>query len=167
MDRITSSKPDVVARTIDLRLKGSDLYVARLGNCHMDPTPSPKPPPIKPVPAPPALPKPQPTSLHDELTQLSRTPSPSRGTPATAEMHTQKPEIRASRPCYRCVAAMHAVGIKRVFWTNADGEWECAKVREMVDSLDGFPGHDDGGVTGKGVFVTKHELLMLKRVMGF
>lgn len=63
---------------------------------------------------------------------------------------------------------MHAVGIKRVFWTNVDGKWEGAKVRDLVEALavgDGEPGHDDGGV--KGVFVTKHEVLMLKRIMGF
>ena len=62
---------------------------------------------------------------------------------------------------------MHAVGIKRVFWKNADGEWEGAKVRDLVDALEngnGEPGHGDGGK--KGVFVTKHEVLMLKRTMG-
>ena len=61
---------------------------------------------------------------------------------------------------------MHAVGIKRVFWTNVDGEWEGAKVRDLVDALEmgqGEPGHDDGG--DKGVFVTKHEVLMLRRAM--
>jgi hypothetical protein len=82
-----------------------------------------------------------------------------------------KPEVRASRPCYRCVSAMHAVGIKRVFWTNADGEWEGAKVRDLVEALEkGIEGDGDGPGTGqeiKGVFVTKHEVLMLKRVMGF
>jgi hypothetical protein len=63
---------------------------------------------------------------------------------------------------------MHAVGIKRVFWTNADGDWEGAKVRELVEALEmgeDEPGNDDGG--DKGFFVTKHEVLMLKRVMGF
>lgn len=62
---------------------------------------------------------------------------------------------------------MHAVGIKRVFWTNADGELEGAKVRELVDALEmgeSEPGLDDGG--DKGVFITKHEVLMLKRIMG-
>jgi len=82
-----------------------------------------------------------------------------------------KPEIRASRPCYRCVSAMHAVGIKRVFWTNADGEWEGAKVRDLVEALEkGIEGDGDGPGTGqenKGVFITKHEVLMLKRIMGF
>jgi len=63
---------------------------------------------------------------------------------------------------------MHSVGIKRVFWTNAAGEWEGAKVRELVEALEnggGLPGKDDGG--DMGVFVTKHEVLMIKRLMGF
>jgi hypothetical protein len=34
-----------------------------------------------------------------------------------------------------------------------------------VEALDMEPGHDDGG--DKGIFVTKHEVLMLKRIMGF
>jgi hypothetical protein len=68
---------------------------------------------------------------------------------------------------------MHAVGIKRVFWTNADGEWEGAKVRDLVEALEkGIEGDGDGdgpgtGQENKGVFVTKHEVLMLKRIMGF
>lgn len=65
---------------------------------------------------------------------------------------------------------MHAVGIKRVFWTTQDGLWEGAKVRDLVEALEvGVEG--EGGVgTGqesKGVFVTKHEVLMLKRTMAF
>jgi len=70
---------------------------------------------------------------------------------------------------------MHAVGIRRVFWTTQDGEWEMAKVRDLVDALEvGIDGEDnsDGegigtGQESKGVFVTKHEVLMLKRTMGF
>jgi hypothetical protein len=65
---------------------------------------------------------------------------------------------------------MHAVGIKRVFWTNVSGEWEGAKVRDLVEALEG--GGDEkasgeGAKVDKGVFVTKHEVLLLKRVMGF
>jgi hypothetical protein len=67
---------------------------------------------------------------------------------------------------------MHAVGIKRVFWTNATGEWEGAKVRDLVDALEkGIEGDDEispgTGQENKGIFVTKHEVLMLKRIMGF
>lgn len=38
-----------------------------------------------------------------------------------------------SRPCYRCVSYMHSVGIKRVFWSNCEGKWESAKLRDLVD----------------------------------
>ena len=62
---------------------------------------------------------------------------------------------------------MDSVGIKRVFWTNDGGSWEGAKVRDLVDALD----NSMGGVAssapmGNGIFVTKHEVLMLKRQMG-
>jgi hypothetical protein len=74
---------------------------------------------------------------------------------------------------------MHAIGIKRVFWTIASGEWEGAKVRDLIDTLE-VNGSDDccggkGGGRSKdhnetkktlGAFVTKHEVLMLRRVMG-
>jgi hypothetical protein len=62
---------------------------------------------------------------------------------------------------------MHSVGIKRVFWTKDSGEWEGAKVRDLVDALNGT--FDDDGCEPKdkpGIFVTKHEVLMLRRVMG-
>jgi len=63
---------------------------------------------------------------------------------------------------------MHAVGIKRVFWTNDDGDWEGGKVAKLIDALDG--GGDEGGCgggpMGNGIFVTKHEVLMMKRLMG-
>jgi hypothetical protein len=167
-----NTKPSVAARTKDLRLKGSDLYVARLGNCktsskHSKDHPA---PPIIPA-SPPSSPKSSPTSLYDELSLLSRTPSPPSYTPASSE-NPHKPEIRASRPCYRCVSAMHACGIKRVFWTNQDGEWEGAKVRDLVEALEGGGGEEasaggEGAKVDRGVFVTKHEVLLLKRVMGF
>ena len=168
----TTTKPNIAARIKDLRLKGSDLYVARLGSCNVAP---PLPPQSKSKyvasspdpPSPKSSPNPEPSSLYDELSPLSRTPSPPTVSTAKATAIKNKPEIRASRPCYRCMSAMHAVGIKRVFWTNADGEWEGAKVRELVEALEmggGEPGHDDSG--DKGIFVTKHEVLMLKRMMG-
>jgi hypothetical protein len=45
---------------------------------------------------------------------------------------------------------MADVGIKRVFWTNSEGQWECSKVRELMSAI------RDG--TGE-IFVTKFEVL--------
>lgn len=78
---------------------------------------------------------------------------------------------------------MQAVGVKRVFWTGADGGWEGGKVRDLVEGLEraglssaGGEGGERGMGNGKeegvgvgagtGVFVTKHEVLMLRRLMG-
>ena len=65
---------------------------------------------------------------------------------------------------------MHSVGIKRVFWTNDAGEWEGGKVRDLMDALDNTmesaANGNQGGPMVNGVFVTKHEVLMLKRLMG-
>jgi len=172
----SSTKPNTAARTKDLRIKGSDLYVARLGTSHKTPSKKGKSPPSESpeLPLPPVLPKSPPASLHDELSPISRSVSPSTTSKASPDDDI-RPEIRTSRPCYRCVSAMHAVGIRRVFWTTQDGEWEMAKVRDLVDALEvGIDGEDnsDGegigtGQESKGVFVTKHEVLMLKRTMGF
>ncbi|KAK5169469.1 uncharacterized protein LTR77_005445 [Saxophila tyrrhenica] len=165
------------------RLKGADIYVTRLGWCK-GPAQTPRTraaPAVAPVEA-----HPSPTdsedlssstssltsgSLHDEL--INRDPSPSPSTqpkPADTAGNTQL--VRASRPCYRCISYMHSVGIKRVFWTNDAGEWEGGKVRDLVDALDcsmesvAAGEGDKGGPMGNGVFVTKHEVLMLKRMMG-
>lgn len=104
-------------------------------------------------------------SLHDELRNRSpRKPA----TPKPATQAVPREAIHDSRPCYRCISYMHAVGIKRVFWTNDVGEWEGGKVANLVDALDG--GMDGfgsgGGPMGNGVFVTKHEVLNMRRTMG-
>lgn len=63
---------------------------------------------------------------------------------------------------------MSSVGIKRVFWTTGAGTWENAKVRDLVDALDklGLEQPSNAAATLSNVFVTKHEVLMLRRTMG-
>jgi len=71
---------------------------------------------------------------------------------------------------------MHSVGIRRAFWTNDQGEWEGGKVRDLVDGMEGSMARNaEGGAGGvgagggpmeNGLFVTKHEVLMLRRLMG-
>lgn len=167
------SKASISARTKDLRLKGADIYVARLGHdckaCH-SPT-LPQPPRPSPSPAIPSHSSPK--SLHDELrlSAPSAPSNPSHASTVATSSTTTKPQIRASRPCHRCITHMHAAGIARAFWTNAQGEWEGAKVRDLMDALEGGSSSGSGeGEDGKGkdagVFVTKHEVLMLRRVMG-
>jgi len=66
-----------------------------------------------------------------------------------------------SRPCYRCISHMHAVGTKRVSWTNSDGEWEGAKVQQLVDIFDDpeIPAAKvNVGRNSKALFVTKHKV---------
>lgn len=104
-------------------------------------------------------------SLHDEL--IMKTPK-SEPLTSISEDFKRPPTPAESRPCYRCVAYMHSVGIKRVFWTNNDGKWEGAKVRDMIDQLDGTMHSDTDTTLGQaamGLFVTKHEVLMLRRLM--
>lgn len=62
---------------------------------------------------------------------------------------------------------MEWVGIRRVFWTNHDGDWEGGKVRDLVDAL-GLKEERVGVAddTSASMFVTKHEILMLRRQMG-
>ena len=163
------TKHSVTARTKDLRLKGSDLYVARLGSCQVTTSGSTKircrassTAPISPRPS-------TTSSLHDELSPMSHTTTPPRNV-ADGSDSNATPAFKVSRPCYRCVTAMHSVGIKRVFWTSHDGKWEGAKVRDLIDALEAggvCDGKDDieTGQQSKGIFVTKHEVLMLKRRM--
>lgn len=62
-----------------------------------------------------------------------------------------------------------------MFWTNAKGEWDGGKVRDLIDALevggpsvagDGSESGLTGGASGSEVFVTKHEVLMLRMTMG-
>ncbi|ROV99119.1 hypothetical protein VMCG_06624 [Cytospora schulzeri] len=104
-------------------------------------------------------------SLHDELIRKEVQPQP----PFTIHEDVQDhPAPAESRPCYRCVAYMHSVGIKRVFWTTNEGKWECAKVRDLIDQLDGTMQNETDtslGLPVPEVFVTKHEVLLLRRLM--
>jgi CRISPR/Cas system-associated protein Csm6 len=63
---------------------------------------------------------------------------------------------------------MASVGIKRVFWSDDKGGWEGAKVRDLVEVLDNMgsqqPSHASAALNS--MFVTKHEVLMLRRIMG-
>ena len=66
---------------------------------------------------------------------------------------------------YRCIAYMHAAGIKRVFWTNATGQWEGGKVRDFIDQMDRpvVSVADDGDTAAAAaVYVTKAEVVLMK-----
>lgn len=105
-------------------------------------------------------------SLHDELTCRNRKSVPLL---SSSEDVNAKSAPAESRPCYRCVAYMHSVGIKRVFWTTNEGKWEGAKIRDLVDQLEGTMQSETDTVLGLSipdVFVTKHEVLLLRRLMG-
>lgn len=173
-------------RQMDPRLAGADLYVARLGWCRGPATTKSAAfkrtePTVSTVDDPPAGPSSDeglprgltsssPGSLHDEL--FNREPSPGPSDHAAVAQSLDLSTVRASRPCYRCVSYMHSVGIKRVFWTNDAGAWEGGKVRDLVDAMDNSMENVAkgnavvGGPMGNGIFVTKHEVLMLKRAMG-
>lgn len=101
-------------------------------------------------------------SLHDELTCKGKeavTP-----TNCKPECTGNTRVVTESRPCYRCVSYMHSVGIKRVFWTTSEGQWEGAKIRDLVDQLEGAMATSDSSL-GLPVFVTKHEVLLMRRLM--
>ncbi|CAK1359835.1 unnamed protein product [Cercospora beticola] len=173
------------------RLQGADLYVVRIGWTGTSQIKPRKLKAARPLPpSPPANPddttedlllssvdslsslsitstKSATGSLHDELVNPEPSPSPSRAESAGHICSFDRDKIHASRPCYRCVAFMHKVGIRRVFWTNDAGTWEGDKVSALIDAMDsGMEDVANGGPTGNGVFVTKHEVLMLRRIMG-
>lgn len=103
-------------------------------------------------------------SLHDELKCKGKeSDSPITELGASQE----NPLVAESRPCYRCVSYMHSVGIKRVFWSTSEGKWEGAKVRDLIDQLEGTMASSDSslGLPIPDVFVTKHEVLLLRRLM--
>ncbi|KAK7525637.1 uncharacterized protein IWZ02DRAFT_498780 [Phyllosticta citriasiana] len=109
-------------------------------------------------------------SLHDQLTMLKKAaPGLARRGDSADDLSHPNCTIRASRPCYWCLSFMHNVGIKRVFWTNEEGSWEGAKVKCLIDELEGenFGAIGEaGGLEGGGVYVTKHEVPILRRLMG-
>jgi hypothetical protein len=159
----------VADRTKPARLRGADLYVARMGwkpisssNKSGDCCATSDVPYKIPL----NDPKPLSGSLHDEIL-ISPPPTPSSSSIPSPKAEKQ-PSVVSSRPCYRCVSYMHSVGIKRVFWTTDTGGWECAKIRDLVDGLDNLGAVDmsHAATALENLFVTKHEVLMLRRTMG-
>lgn len=159
--RIKHQSTSTLERTRNPRLNGADIYVARFGGFGKSArSKRPPPAPLKPEPdVPLSRCSSSEGSLHAEL--LNPFPKPDSRMARAETSPLDLVDVHASRPCYRCVSYMHSVGIRRVFWTTDDGEWEGAKVRDLVDALDG--GGEGGGC---GMFVTKHEVLMMRRLMG-
>jgi hypothetical protein len=163
--QISQSSRSSKGRTKSPRLNGADLYVVRLGwkvigsapICCAD---------SDPVPEPLRRPRPATGSLHDELLNPGLEKPPATKHPPSP--NEKLPTVLALRPCYRCISYMASVGIKRVFWTDDAGHWEGAKVRDLVDALDhlGSEPPSDANAALNSVFVTKHEVLMLRRMMG-
>ena len=150
-------------RTKSPWLNGADLYVVRLGwktasNSCCEETDAVG---ETAVPS-----RPSSGSLHDELVNpgLAKPAASKHPPPSKEKLLT----VLASRPGYRCISYMASVGIKCVFWTDDTGNWEGVKVRDLVDALDhlGSEPPSDANAALNSVFVTKHEVLMLRRMMG-
>jgi hypothetical protein len=110
-------------------------------------------------------PRPSIGSLHEELMNPYKKTTCFLTTNITAR--DKEPSVLLSRPCYRCISYMSRVGIKRVFWTTGTGIWQGAKVRDLVDAI-GKSGTEQlsiAAATLNNIFVTKHEVLMLRRTM--
>ncbi|KAJ4413961.1 hypothetical protein N0V82_008213 [Gnomoniopsis sp. IMI 355080] len=104
-------------------------------------------------------------SLHDELSCKVKKAARRADSPIDQPGEVDATKLVAeSRPCYRCISYMHSVGVKRVFWTTSEGKWEGAKVRDLVDHLEGAMVSSDNPID-LPVFVTKHEVLLLRRLM--
>ena len=119
-------------RTKNTRLNGADLYVVRLGSkscCEGLDTDTKIESPSEIL-----SPRSSTGSLYDELvhgntenTMSKRHPSPK---------IEKLPTILFSRPCHLCISYMASVGIKRAFWSDGSGNWDSAKVRDMIDGLE-------------------------------
>ncbi|KAL8791812.1 MAG: hypothetical protein Q9195_005621 [Heterodermia aff. obscurata] len=183
-NRILSKSYRNAERIKDSRLNGADLYVARLGRvrkfnddeCSCQPdkaddvngttTAGESREQLTAESSSTTRTQPMTGSLHDEL-RFPTPRKPSRAAPK-AESLVQQATATYSRPCYRCISYMHSAGVKRVFWTNAEGEWEGGKVRELADALEQPTSAGCSGSTssfgGGSVYMTKSEVLIMKRL---
>ncbi|KAK3329263.1 hypothetical protein B0H66DRAFT_17654 [Apodospora peruviana] len=134
--RARNTSRNVIDRKNHPKLVGADLYVARLANSSSKATSDPRDGDTSPgLLLPPGLSMPT-GSLHDELT-CKEEKCKSKQTVIRTDPGSSCRTAVESSPCYRCVCYMHSVGIKRVFWTYSEGKWEGAKIRDLVDMLEG------------------------------
>ncbi|KAM0703172.1 hypothetical protein Q7P35_009110 [Cladosporium inversicolor] len=137
------SRAEVNDRKKHPRLAGAYLYVTRLGwNNNNIAQPNPKKKFVKPS------------------AQVAALSSSSESDPGAFSLPSSASSTARS--------AILVLWIKRVFCTNDDGEWEGGKVARFIDALDGEADGAGcaGGPMGNGVFVTKHEVLMMRKKMG-
>jgi hypothetical protein len=164
-------------RTKHRKLVGADMYVARFVDAPREPSRVAYSPTLDNPDADNVLESsvhcigtPPTGSLHDELASNSAKPG-DLPKPSTSDSPLDRYRVGVSRPCYRCISYMHTAGIRRVFWTNNEGKWDGAKVRDLIAMLEGSSptglevarGCAGTGFTDAGIFVTKHEVLILKQ----
>ncbi|OTB01440.1 hypothetical protein M426DRAFT_14465 [Hypoxylon sp. CI-4A] len=170
-------------RTKHPKLRGADVYVCRLGNKQRCPgkrsdeekevrvgakqQADPVGDSLLVVPLSPTKGPIASGSLHDELLCKESKPAPDQSLENnSSEACIDRGNILDSRPCYRCVLYMYSAGIRRVIWTNNEGKWESAKVRDLFDQISGTnlcDGHNANKGSLGGVYVTKHEILRLRK----
>ena len=162
----TSNSTKILERVKDSRLKGSDVYVARLGwrktkeallglpSIKIEAA-SASPGKEASIVNPPEEPKVRPPmgSLHDEISDLGEVQS----TNEIANESTEHDSICQSRPCYRCTSYMYSVGIKRAFWTNGHGGWESAKIGDLVNNIQ-IPASNTGNESFSDPVTTRNRL---------
>lgn len=64
------------------------------------------------------------------------------------------PQYADSRPCWRCLEWMYWAGIKRVFWTDAEGVWHGDKVVQLLFGS-AYP-NSPASMTSAAVYVPVH-----------
>lgn len=107
-------------------------------------------------------------SLHDELINPHVKMKSIRDLSMPPLSDDKQPSALASRPCYRCIFHMASFGIEQAFWTTDNGTWASTRVRDSVDMLAqlGERPRSDATTALSSVFVTKHEVLRLRRRVG-
>ncbi|WFD29467.1 hypothetical protein MSPP1_000476 [Malassezia sp. CBS 17886] len=77
----------------------------------------------------------------------------------TAPVSAPRAQLRYadSRPCWRCLEWMHWAGVKRVYWTDAEGEWDGGKVAELLFGAAGASSIACASDTYVPVHVTQYE----------
>ncbi|WFD42265.1 hypothetical protein MPSI1_000906 [Malassezia psittaci] len=123
-----SSRPREDA--IDSRLRGADLYVVRLL---------------------------QDVESKAKAKEHRRRHIRSGTTPVSNASSNVAPRYADSRPCWRCLEWMLWAGIKRVYWTNADGDWNGGKVASLLFGPDDAQTTTSSGAVLVPVHLTQYE----------
>lgn len=72
-------------------------------------------------------------TLHAEHAVISLAPTKTKGATVYVVRVGADGDVRNSKPCDKCLQILTEAGVNRVVWSTVDGNYESARIRELLE----------------------------------